>query len=115
LPLTAETQNLLNGTRLARFKPTAALINFGRGAIVNASDLVAALDHGTLSHAVLDVFDVEPLPAESALWHHEKVTVLPHISAPTHQESAAKVVAQNIARYRANGEIPKTVNRKVGY
>jgi glyoxylate/hydroxypyruvate reductase len=115
LPLTAETRNLLNAARLACFKPTAALINFGRGAIVNASDLIATLDHGTLSHAVLDVFDVEPLPTESALWHHEKVTVLPHISAPTHHGSAAKVVAENIARYRANGDIPKIVNRKVGY
>lgn len=115
LPLTAETRNLLNAARLACFKPTAALINFGRGAIVNASDLIVALDHGILSHAVLDVFDVEPLPTESVLWHHENVTVLPHISAPTHRGSAAKVVAENVARYRANGEIPKTVNRKVGY
>jgi glyoxylate/hydroxypyruvate reductase len=115
LPLTAETRNLLNATRLACFKPIAALINFGRGAIVNTADLIAALDHGTLSHAVLDVFDVEPLPAESMLWRHEKVTVLPHISAPTHQKSAAKVVAGNIARYRATGAMPKTVNRKVGY
>jgi glyoxylate/hydroxypyruvate reductase len=64
---------------------------------------------------VLDVFDVEPLPVESTLWSHEKVTVLPHISAPTHQGSAAKVVAENIARYRATGVIPKTVDREIGY
>lgn len=115
LPLTADTRNLLNKNRLAHFKANAALINFGRGAIVNIFDLIAALDRGTLSHAVLDVFDVEPLPTESALWRHEKVTVLPHISAPTHRESAAKVVAENIARYRATGVMPKTVSRKVGY
>ena len=115
LPLTADTRNLLNESRLAHCKPNAALINFGRGAIVNTADLIAALDRGTLSHVVLDVFEVEPLPAESALWHHEKVTVLPHISAPTHHGSAAKVVAENIARYRATGVMPKTVNRKVGY
>lgn len=115
LPLTADTRNLLNKNRLAHFKAHAALINFGRGAIVNTSDLIAALDHGTLSHAVLDVFDTEPLSKESALWHHEKVTVLPHISAPTHRNSATKVVAENIARYRATGVMPKTVNRKVGY
>jgi glyoxylate/hydroxypyruvate reductase len=115
LPLTADTRNLLNKNRLAHFKTNAALINFGRGAIVNTSDLIEALDRGILSHAVLDVFDVEPLPAESTLWHHEKVTVLPHISAPTHHGSAAKVVAKNIARYRATGAMPKMVNRKVGY
>jgi glyoxylate/hydroxypyruvate reductase len=115
LPLTADTQNLLNKNRLAHFKANAALINFGRGAIVDTPDLIAALDRNVLSHAVLDVFDVEPLPAESALWHHEKVTVLPHISAPTHHGSAAKVVAENIARYRTRGATPKMVNRKVGY
>ena len=115
LPLTADTRNLLNKNRLAHCKPNAALINFGRGAIVNTADLIAALDHGTLSHAVLDVFDVEPLPTESALWRHEKVTVLPHISAPTHRNSATKVVAGNITRYRATGAVPKTVNRQVGY
>ena len=115
LPLTAQTRNLLNRDRLAHFKANAALINFGRGAIVNMTDLIAALDQNQLSHAVLDVFEVEPLPAESALWHHPKVTVLPHISAPTHRESAAKVVAENIARYRASGEVPKTVNRQAGY
>jgi glyoxylate/hydroxypyruvate reductase len=115
LPLTADTRNLLNKNRLTHCEPNAALINFGRGAIVNTADLIAALDRGTLSHAVLDVFDVEPLPAESALWHHEKVTVLPHISAPTHRNSATKVVAGNITRYRATGVVPKTVNRQVGY
>lgn len=115
LPLTADTRNLLNENRLAHFKTNAALINFGRGAIVNTLDLITALDRGTLSHVVLDVFEVEPLPAESALWQHEKVTVLPHISAPTHHGSAAKVVAENVARYRATGAMPKTVNRRVGY
>ncbi len=115
LPLTTQTRNLLNRDRLAHFKANAALINFGRGAIVNTSDLITALDHNTLSHAVLDVFEVEPLPTESALWHHRTITVLPHISAPTHRKSAAKVVAENIARYRASGDVPKTVNRQVGY
>jgi glyoxylate/hydroxypyruvate reductase len=115
LPLTDQTRNLICAKRIAKIKRSSALINFGRGAVVNTADLLSALDHGHLSHAVLDVFDVEPLPVESTLWSHEKVTVLPHISAPTHQGSAAKVVAENIARYRATGVIPKTVDREIGY
>jgi glyoxylate/hydroxypyruvate reductase len=94
---------LLNCARFSFCKPQAALINFGRGAVINTPDLLAALDSGKLSHAVLDVFDVEPLPTNSPLWAHEKITVLPHISAPTNRQSAAKVVAENMARYRLHG------------
>jgi glyoxylate/hydroxypyruvate reductase len=115
LPLTDQTRGLLNAKTFAQMKPAAALINFGRGSIVNTADLVNALDRGALSHAVLDVFEVEPLPAESVLWSHEKVTVLPHISAPTHRGSASLVAAENIARYRADGIVPQTVDRKAGY
>jgi glyoxylate/hydroxypyruvate reductase len=115
LPLTDQTRGLLNAKTFAQMKTGAALINFGRGAIVNTPDLVNTLDRGTLSHAVLDVFEVEPLPAESVLWPHEKVTVLPHISAPTHRGSASLVAAGNIARYRADGIVPLTVDRQAGY
>jgi glyoxylate/hydroxypyruvate reductase len=115
LPLTDQTRGLLNAKTFALMKANAALINFGRGAIVNTADLLNALDHGAISHAVLDVFEVEPLPMESALWSHAKVTVLPHISAPTHRGSASLVAAKNIARYRAEGIVPQTVDRKAGY
>jgi glyoxylate/hydroxypyruvate reductase len=115
LPLTDQTRGLLNAKTLALMKPNAALINFGRGAIVNTADLLNALDHGAISHAVLDVFEVEPLPVESALWSHAKITVLPHISAPTHRGSASLVAAENVARYRAEGIVPQTVDRKAGY
>ncbi len=115
LPLTTQTRNLINADRIAKMKPGAALINFGRGAIINTADLLSALDSNALSHAVLDVFDVEPLPANSPLWANEKITVLPHISAPTHQGSAAQVVAANMARFRATGAVPHTVDRGVGY
>jgi glyoxylate/hydroxypyruvate reductase len=115
LPLTDQTRGLLNAKTFALMKANAALINFGRGAIVNTADLLNALDHGAISHAVLDVFEVEPLPMESALWSHAKVTVLPHISAPTHRGSASLVAAKNIARYRAEGIVPPAVDRKAGY
>ncbi|MGL4230292.1 MAG: 2-hydroxyacid dehydrogenase [Casimicrobium sp.] len=115
LPLTEQTRGLLNAKRFSQMKPVASLINFGRGAVVNIDDLLDALNRNALSHAVLDVFDVEPLPSESPLWTHRSVTVLPHISAPTHKPSAAAIVAKNIAAYRANGVIPKAVDRGLGY
>jgi glyoxylate/hydroxypyruvate reductase len=115
LPLTPHTRNLLNAHRFNQMKSQAALINFGRGAIVNSADLVNALNENKLSHAVLDVFEIEPLPADNPLWAHEKITVLPHISAPTHKGSASVVVANNIARFRTTGALPKFVDQLVGY
>ena len=115
LPLTRETRGLLSAQEFALMKPGAALINFGRGATINQQDLLAALDNKGLSHAVLDVFEQEPLAEESPLWRHPALTLLPHISAPTDPVSASRIVAQNIQRYLSTGEIPSTVDRKSGY
>ena len=97
---------VLNTSRFAQVKPGAALINFARGQIVVAPDLLAALDSGRLSHAVLDVFDEEPLPAASPLWARSDVTVLPHISGPTDYQTAARVVADNVGRLAAASRYP---------
>ena len=115
LPLTPETRHLINAERLKHLKPQASLINFGRGGLINADDLLARLDAGAVKHAVLDVFETEPLPAESPLWAHSSVTVLPHISAPTPMRSAAKTVAENINRWFEEGVRPTVVNRAAGY
>ena len=115
LPLTKTTHHLLNPKTLALLPPEAALINFARGAIVDTDALVENLDRGHLSHAVLDVFDTEPLPPQSPLWHHPKITVLPHIAAPTNKQTAAWVAADNINRFLTHGEIPRSVNRHLGY
>ena len=93
----------------------AALINFARGPIVNQADLLVALDSGKLRHAVLDVFDTEPLPPGDPLWHHPRVTVLPHVAAPTEPSSAAQIVASNIERWRASGVLPELVDLRRGY
>lgn len=115
VPLTAQTRGLLHAGRLAATKPGAALINFARGPVVVTDDLLASLDSGHLAHAVLDVFDEEPLAPDSRLWRHPQVTVLPHISAPTDFETAAAVIAENIATYRETGVLPCEVEIARGY
>jgi glyoxylate/hydroxypyruvate reductase A len=115
VPLTPETQGLLNARRLSAMKCGSALINFARGPVVVTADLLAALDAGRLSHVVLDVFEREPLPMDSPLWEHPNLTILPHISAPTDHATAASIVAANIQAYRRSGCLPLTVDRGRGY
>ena len=115
LPLTSETKGLLNRDRLSKLPGDASLINFARGPVVVEGDLIEALDSGALKHAVLDVFDIEPLPADNAFWDHPAITVLPHISAPTDRETAAAIVAGNILTYRSTGSLPTTVDLERGY
>lgn len=115
LPLTGQTRGLLDARRLALLPRGAKLINFARGPIIDTPALVAALDRGEVGHAVLDVFDVEPLPSDSPLWRHPAITVLPHVSAATDPDTATAIVAQNIAAYRADGSLPATVDMRRGY
>lgn len=115
IPLTPETRGLIDAGRLAALKAGASLINFARGPIVVTADLVSALDRGHLTHAVLDVFDAEPLPADSVLWSHPRVSVLPHISGPTDMGSAAATVAANLRAYRRTGRPPDGIDPAQGY
>lgn len=115
LPLTQHTRHRIDARLLGLLPRGASLINFGRGPVVHTPSLVDALDSGHLAHAVLDVFDEEPLPSTSALWHHPGITVLPHISADTDPQTASRIVAGNVRRWRATGRIPPTVDRQRGY
>ncbi|MFS2151885.1 2-hydroxyacid dehydrogenase [Rhizobium sp. Rhizsp42] len=115
LPLTAETTGLLGAREFALLPANAGFINFGRGHIVKTLDLIAALDAGAVKHAVLDVFETEPLDEQSPLWDHPGVTVLPHISAPTNPSTAAKIVANTIGEYRATGVPPDGIDFDRGY
>ena len=90
-------------------------MNLARGAHVVDADLLAALDHGVLHRAVLDVFRTEPLPPEHPFWRHPRVTVLPHVAAQTDPRTAADVVAENVQALRAGRALRHLVDRGAGY
>lgn len=115
LPFTPETENLLNADRLGLMPRGAIVINPGRGALIDDAALLAALDSGQIAHATLDVFRVEPLPADHPYWAHPRVTVTPHIAAATRPGSAARVVAENIRRGESGQPFLHLVDRTRGY
>ena len=100
LPLTAQTRNIINSSSLKTVKNGAVLINAGRGGLIEDNDLLKALDSGKLSGCTLDVFNEEPLPQEHPFWFHEKVTITPHISAPTRLKSSIKSILANVCRIK---------------
>ncbi|WP_281686479.1 glyoxylate/hydroxypyruvate reductase A [Pseudomonas citronellolis] len=105
LPLTPDTEGLLNARRFAQLPADACVINISRGPILVEKDLVQALDSGHLKAAALDVFCSEPLDADSPLWSHPKVFVTPHIAGINYAHSAARLMADNIKRVES-GELP---------
>ena len=115
IPLTQNTKYILNNKTLSYLKKGACVINFARGAIINTRDLLKHLNSGRIDHAVLDVFEKEPLPKKSILWKHKKVTILPHISANTDLETASDIVARNIKLFQLKKKIPQSIDLKRGY
>lgn len=101
LPLTAETERLLDARRIALLPARARVVNVGRGRLIEEPALVAALEAGSLAGAALDVFEVEPLPEESPLWTLPNVIVTPHSAGtnPGNQERATEIFLDNLARY----------------
>ena len=115
IPLTDKTKYLLNYKTLSFLKKGACVVNFARGAIINEKDLVKNLNSGKIKHAVLDVFEQEPLPRTSTLWKHKSVTILPHISANTDFDSASDIVVKNLRLFKLKKKIPKFVDLQRGY
>lgn len=115
LPLTPKTRGLLDAGFFAALPARASIVNLGRGAHVVDADLLAALDSGHLRHAVLDVFNAEPLPVGHPYWQHPRVTVLPHAAAQTDPRSAAAVVARNLRALRDGMPLQHLVAPTRGY
>ncbi len=120
LPLTPETRGTINATLLAGLAQDGRLggpflINAGRGGLQVEADILTALDAGTLKAATLDVFETEPLPAESRLWTHPAVTVTPHNAAMSEPEAIATLISAQIRRLEAGEPLEHVVDPARGY
>jgi len=115
LPLTASTRGILNAHTLAILPRGATVINLARGGHIIDDDLLDALGTGQIGYAVLDVFQVEPLPREHSYWCHPRVTVTPHIAAITDPRTAVAQVVQNLRLLREGLPLLNLVDRIAGY
>ena len=120
LPLTSATRGIIDAKllgKLAKDGPLGGpvLINAGRGGLQVESDILKCLEAGDLYAASLDVFETEPLPAESPMWHHPRVTVTPHIAADSDPRSIVTYIMGQIRRHEAGEPLAHVVDRKRGY
>lgn len=118
LPLTPETENILNDDTLGRLLPGAYVINVARGGHLVDEDLIELIDSGQLAGATLDVFRTEPLPASHAFWNHPKIAVTPHTSARTLRDESIAQIAGKIRALEAGaaiGSLAGVVDLKKGY
>jgi glyoxylate/hydroxypyruvate reductase A len=120
LPLTEDTRGVLDRSLFAKLARDGrlggpAVINAGRGGLQVEADILACLDDGTLKTATLDVFETEPLPADSALWRHPAVTVTPHNAAMSEPDAIGRLVAEQIRAYERGEPLRNVVDRQLGY
>ncbi|MCA3351109.1 MAG: glyoxylate/hydroxypyruvate reductase A [Roseomonas sp.] len=115
LPLTPQTRGVLNARLLSALPRGAYVINGARGGHMVAEDMLAALDSGHIAGAALDVFEPEPLPAESRFWSHPKVFLTPHAASITIPASVAPQVVENIHNMRAGRSLINLVDFSLGY
>ena len=117
VPLTRETYRMIGERELRAMKRTAYIVNIGRGGTIQESVLVRALQEGWIAGAGLDVFEVEPLPADSPLWSMENVIITPHYAGatPAYDERALEILLDNLRRYQAGEPLRNVVDKKIGY
>ncbi|MGP4023253.1 D-2-hydroxyacid dehydrogenase [Actinomadura sp. 3N407] len=116
-PLTPQTRGMIDAAALDRMRPSARLINVGRGQLVAEADLVAALRAGRIAGAALDVFEDEPLPASSPLWDMPNVVVSPHMSGDVigWRDELVRLFAGNLDRYLSGRPLHNVVDKRLGY
>lgn len=115
LPMTEATEGILNKTTLGYLKKGAYLINTGRGGHQVEADLIALLENGHLSGALLDVFATEPLPENHPFWDTPNLTITPHVASLTNVHSAADVIVENYKRMLAGEALLNVVSVEKGY
>jgi glyoxylate/hydroxypyruvate reductase A len=115
LPDTPATRGILNARTLGLLPPGAGLVNVARGTHVVTEDLVAALDSGHLCGAILDVFEREPLPADSPLWTHPKIIIAPHLASLASKRARVQYVAEVLAAFERGEPLPNLYSPERGY
>jgi D-3-phosphoglycerate dehydrogenase len=112
MPVTPETKEMLNAAAFSKMKPGVKIVNCARGEIISEKDLIAALESGKVAGAALDVFSVEPLPADHPFRKQPNLILTPHLGASTEeaQEKCGIEVAEVIAGYLLTGEVRNAVN-----
>ncbi|MCS6863017.1 MAG: D-2-hydroxyacid dehydrogenase [Abditibacteriales bacterium] len=116
-PLTAETRHLLNAKNLSLMKPSAYLINVARGGIIDEKALIQVLQQRRIAGAGLDVFEVEPLPADSPLWELDNVILTPHVAGSSQHRPRRTVefFCDNLRRYFAGEPLRNVVDKRKGF
>jgi glyoxylate/hydroxypyruvate reductase len=117
LPVTPATRDFMDARRLAEMRPTAWLLNYGRGELVVDADLVDAVKRHVIAGAVLDVFRIEPLPDDHPFWTTPGITVLPHFGGlhPTRDRLVAALFVENLRRFLDGEPLQHVVDRARGY
>ncbi len=117
LPLTPETRHALGTREFSVMRPSSVFINIGRGATVQESALIAALEQKKIRGAGLDVFEKEPLPGDSPLWRMDNVLLSPHCAdhTATWEHESAEFFVENFARFAAGAELENVVDQESGY
>ncbi len=115
LPLTPQTENILNKGLFQKLSQGAYVINVARGEHLNEHDLLEMIDSGHLSGASLDVFRKEPLPEEHPFWRHPKIQITPHIASITNPKSVVPQIIENYERMTEEEELMNVVERQKGY
>jgi len=116
-PLTPETRGLIGEEELKAMKPTACIINIGRGGIIDEKALICALDENRIAGAGLDVFATEPLPADSLLWELDNVIFSPHVAGgmEDYMARATEIFCENLRRYLNGKKLINVIDKKKGY
>ncbi|EIE49686.1 2-hydroxyacid dehydrogenase [Salipiger aestuarii] len=115
LPLTQQTAGILNAGLFGKLAPGACVINCARGPHLVDADLIAALDSGQIKQATLDVFHVEPLPADSPFWDHPGITVTPHVASQIDADTGGQIIAANLKTFDETGTCADVADAARGY